>query len=113
MFDSGFGFLIVLVVLGALGSVAWWVFVIWAGAQVFRAATSQLDGLLPQLETQLRSYQNLPPTQRAGRDAQIAAMMFKAQNEMRNIDALHRARYETRVGELSNMAAQAGIDFRP
>jgi hypothetical protein len=114
MSDSGFiAAIVFLMILGGLGSIAWWVFVIWLGSKVWRAAASQLDGLLPQIEAQLRTYQYLPPSQRAGQDAQIAAMMFKLNQGMRQIDSVHRARYEARVGEISSMAAQAGIDFTP
>ena len=114
MFDTGFiTIIVVIAVIGAIGSIAWWVFLIWAGAKLFSAATRDLDRVFPQVEAALRQYQKMPAGQRPANDPRIAALMMQMNRGLRDIDAVHRARYETRVGEISSMAAQAGIDFTP
>lgn len=106
-----FELIFLVIVFSVVASVARRGFHSWT-SQITGAA-SQLDTLLPQIEAQLRNYQNLPAAQRMGQNPQLAAMLLKAQNEMRQIDALHKARYETRVGDIAGMAASAGIDFKP
>jgi hypothetical protein len=111
-------FLIILIVvvfsvLSVLGTVAWWVFVFWAGKKALTAMVGSLDSLLPQIEAQLQAYRNLPPAQRAGQEQQIVAMMFKMNQQMRQIESLHRSRYEARAGEIASMAASAGISYTP
>jgi hypothetical protein len=78
-----FGLIFFALIISAIGSVVWWVAVIWVGKKVFDAAARDMDGLLPQIESQIRSYQNLPPGQRAAQNGQIMAMMLKANNQMR------------------------------
>jgi len=45
--------------------------------------------------------------------SQLATMFLQYQNQMAQLDQLHKARYEDRLGELQSMAANAGIDWKP
>ena len=40
-------------------------------------------------------------------------LLMQAQNQMTQINDISRQRYETRIGELSGMAASAGFDWSP
>lgn len=86
------------------------------------AGYGQMDSLFVQLNQALRAasaghgargastgLQNLPPKQQL----QIQNMLMRAQNQMAQMDALSRQRYETRMGDLTGMAASAGIDWKP
>jgi hypothetical protein len=123
------------VCLSALGWLIWIIFVGVVAKKAFDAAarsgTANLGGLggsddfaalLVQLEQSLRvaqgsggldskggAAQNLTPQQQL----QIQAMLMKAQNQMQQMDALGRQRYDTKMADLAGMAASAGIDWRP
>jgi hypothetical protein len=127
--------LIAVPVLSALGWLIWIIFVGVVAKKAFDAAarsgTANLGGLggsddfaalLVQLEQSLRvaqgsggldsrggAAQNLTPQQQL----QIQAMLMKAQNQMQQMDVLSRQRYDTKMADLSGMAASAGIDWRP
>jgi hypothetical protein len=73
----------------------------------------ELEGLFQLMEQQIRNYQNLPTEQRWVRDAHMAAMWLKLSNQMRSLDAHHRAMYEARAGDIASYAAQNGIDVKP
>src|SRR2546430_14648017 len=90
---------IIFAVLSALGSLAGWVFVIWLAKKAVTAAVGNLDSLLPQITAQLHAYRSMPPAQRGNKNQEIVAMMLKAQQQMRQINDVHRARYEAKVGE--------------
>jgi hypothetical protein len=81
-----------------------------------------MDALFVQLDQALRAasagrgaksasagLQNLSPEQQL----QIQKMFMQAQNQMSQMDALSRQRYDTRMGDLTGMAASAGIDWKP
>jgi hypothetical protein len=44
---------------------------------------------------------------------QLATMFLQYRNQMAQLDQLHQARYEARLGELQSMAANAGLDWTP
>ena len=81
---------------------------------------SELDALMGQLDQALRSAStarafgghagapHLPPR----RQLEIQSIMMQTRNRMRRLDNLSRQRYETRMADLSGMAASAGIDWR-
>jgi hypothetical protein len=123
--------LLLLVLLAPIASLIGWLF--WIGI-IALAAKAALDGnamssrgggdfetLLTQIDRALRAATpqrpgtggfdgtNLSPQQQL----QLQNMMMKAQSQMAQMDALSRERYDTRVADLTSMAASAGIDWRP
>jgi hypothetical protein len=112
-FDGGFFTLVMfIIVLGGLGTIAWWVFIFFIAKNAFTALTSQLDRTLPDLERQIRSYQRTAqPNPQA--QANIVAALSQMWRQVGQLDNLHRQQYEVRTGELMGMAAQAGIDWQP
>lgn len=68
---------------------------------------SQIEGMLTHIPQGNNSQLN--PQQQA----QIAQMLMQAQTQMHQLDDLARQRYESRVGDLMGMAADAGIDWTP
>ena len=113
-------------ILAVLGWVFWLVVGWLAVKKAVQAATyqqNQLDQLLVQLDSALRAAaaaqdQRGGATPGAGsltprQQAELQTMWMQAQNRMADLDALSRQRYETRVSELSGMAASAGIDWTP
>lgn len=85
--------------------------------------SSELDALIVQLDQMIRAANaasgpsptgapntaNLTPQQQL----QIQTMLMQAQNQMTQLDNLGRQRYETRLADLTGMAASAGIDWTP
>lgn len=99
--------------------IAWGIYGAWAGTRTGRPnggaaprSQTELDELVVQLSRQLGAYSNLPINKRAGQRQQISSMLMQMNLQMRGMDSLGRERYSTRAGELSGMAAQAGIDWR-
>lgn len=97
--------------LSALCGVIWWIIVFFSVNSAATSAQRDLDRLLPNIEYMLRqapntSYGQLNPHQQA----KLVNMMMKAQNQMHQLEGLHRQHYENRVGELMSMASSAGID---
>lgn len=114
LFDGGFLLMmILLMVLGALATVGWWVAVIYFGVKTWQAAERQLRQELPALEQVIHQYASLPAGQRAALQATIMGQLGQMNNHFSQLDALHRQRYETRVSELHGMAASAGLDWTP
>lgn len=113
-FGGGFStlFIVVAVLLGALGTIVWWAFVIFIAKNAFSALTRQLDRAIPDLERQLRAYERTahhnPQTQTS-----ILNGLTNVWQQMGQLNALHRQRYDVRMGELTGLAAQAGIDWSP
>jgi hypothetical protein len=48
-----------------------------------------------------------------GMQQQILSQWAQAQNQLGQLDSIHRQRYDARMGDLMGMASQAGIDFNP
>jgi hypothetical protein len=112
-FDGGFITLfMVIAVLGALGTIAWWVFVFLIAKNAFTALTRDLDRAFPDLQRQIRAYQTMAQRNPQAQ-ALIVSKLSQAWQQMGQLDSLHRQRYEVRAGELMGMAAQAGIDWQP
>lgn len=112
------GFLILLVILAALLPLLGWLFwiaiVFFVARAAVRSAQQGMEQLLPGLEGMLSQlpqggFDQLPPQ----RQQQLLGVLMQAHNQMNQMNALSRARYETRVGDLMGMAASAGIDWRP
>lgn len=101
-------------VLSAIGGAIWWVIVFIFAKSAVRSAQQDLDRLLPNIERMLRQAAHTPSRQLdSQQQAQLMNMMMQAQNQMHQLDGLHRQRYDLRVGELMGMASQAGIDWKP
>ncbi len=108
-----FYWIMILGVVSMVGGVLWWVFFFFAVTSAARSAQHNLNQLLPSLEQQLRRINTAPGHINASQQANIMQMLMQAQNQMHQLDGIHRMRYENRVGELMGMAANAGIDWRP
>jgi hypothetical protein len=114
-------FVVVLVAMALLSAavpIAWGVYGAWAGSRAGQPnggtalrSQTELDELVAQLSRQLGAYSNLPINKRAGQRQQISSMLTQMNQRMR-MDSLGRERYRARAGELSSMAAKAGIDWR-
>jgi hypothetical protein len=115
-------FVVVLVTMALLSCVvpiAWGIYGAWAGSRVRQPSGGavprsqyELDELVAQLSRQLGAYSNLPINKRAGERQQISSMLTQMNKRMGGMDRLGRQRYTARAGELSSMAAKAGIDWR-
>ena len=100
--------------LSMIGGIAWCVFILSSVFSVSRSAEQNLNQLLPNLEQQLRQANYIKPVNmRASQQAQILQMIMQTQNQMHQLDDIHRMRYENRVGHLMGMAANVGIDWNP
>jgi hypothetical protein len=84
------------------------VIVVVAAKAASRRAERELDQLLPALDHILTG--GIP-----GRldERQIMMMLAQAQRQVGQLKGVHKGMYEARVGELTGMAASAGIDFVP
>jgi hypothetical protein len=113
--DPGFfvALIVIVGVLSALGSLAWWIFVVLLARKALSSAQTDMDQLFGQLAQQIHSVSSLPARNRTAHKSDIAAMMLRAQSQMRQMESLDRQRYETRMGDLMGQAAQAGIDWTP
>lgn len=124
-------------IISVLGWIVWMVVIGFIAKKSFEAASTsktigglgggigygEFDALLAQLDQAMRvasagqggpaaggeGLQNLSPQQQL----QIQTMMMSAQNQMAQMDTLGRQRYETRMADLSGMAANAGLDWTP
>jgi hypothetical protein len=74
---------------------------------------NEFDVFLTLLSQQIQAYNSMPAAQRQAQAAQVALLMGQMNSRMRDIDNIHRGMYEARVGEITGMAAQAGIDVTP
>jgi hypothetical protein len=106
-------FLIIILIIGGLvsvaGAVIWVVFFVWLAKSAFKQAESQLNQLLPQIDQMLRVSGQMSPQQKS----QISQMLMQANTQMGQLNDLSRQRYETRMGDLMGMASSAGIDWTP
>jgi hypothetical protein len=107
-------FVIIGVVLSAIGGIIWWVIVFFFIGSAVRSVQRDLDRVLPNIELMLSQAADTPSGQlNSQQKAQIVNMMMRAQNQMGQLDGIYRQRYETRVGDLMGMASAAGIDWTP
>jgi hypothetical protein len=102
------------VVLSAIGGTIWWVIVFLFVKTAVGSAQHNLDNLLPNIEATLRQAAGTPTGQLPlNQQTEVMNMFLQAQNQMNQLDGLHRRRYENRVGELMSMGASVGIDWSP
>lgn len=105
------------VVLSAIGGLIWWVIVFLFVKKAVGAVgpvRHDLDYILPNIEALLRQAASTPTGQLPlNQQTEVMNMFMQAQNQMNQLDGLHRQRYENRVGELMSMGASAGIDWTP
>jgi hypothetical protein len=111
-------FIIWLVIFGAvvsaIGGIIWWVIVFFIIKSGVRLAQQNLDQLLPDIERMLRQTTNsLTGQLDSQQQALVVNMMMRAQNNMHQLDDLHRQRYEIRVGKIRGKASEIGIDLSP
>jgi ElaB/YqjD/DUF883 family membrane-anchored ribosome-binding protein len=89
------------------------VFFVWLAKKSLSGAQRDLNRILPNLEQLICSYSTLPPGQQMQQRMEIMNMLTQANNQMRNLQDIHRQRYDLRMSELQGMAADAGIDWTP
>jgi hypothetical protein len=112
--DFFFWLIILGVVLSAIGGLIWWIIVFFFVKSAVGIAQRELDRLLPDIEMMLQQASHSPSGRfGAHQKSNLVSMMLQAQNQVQQLNGLHRQRYENRVGDLMGMAAQAGIDFSP
>ena len=116
MFDDGFFFLILLVIVIAVA-----VRVIRGILFVrnFSRSKNDIEALLTAIHKQIASASSTGGVRRPAGGMhqppppQLMAMMLQYRNQMAQLDQLHQAQYDVRMGELQSMAANAGIDWTP
>jgi len=116
MFDDGFFFLIILVVF------------IGVAVRVIRGILfvrnlprlqSDIETLFTAIQKQIASASSAGGVRRGPgavhqpAPPQLTAMILQYHNQMAQLDRLHQAQYEARLGELQSIAANAGIDWTP
>ena len=102
------------VVLSAIGGLIWWVIAFLFVKSAVGSAQHDIDNILPNIEAILRQAANTPTGQLPLiQQTEVMNMFLQAQNQMSQLDGLHRQRYENRVGELMSMGASVGIDWSP
>jgi len=125
--------ILVLIIAGPILSLLGWLFWIGIAAVIAKqgfdvakasygtnlfGSNNQFDALLTQIDQALRTAatrgqatgsNSVSTTQQL----QLQRMLMDAQNQMKQMDSLSRQRYETRVADLTGMAASAGIDWKP
>jgi hypothetical protein len=113
--DPGFFIALIVIagVISALGSLVWWVFVVLLARKALSSAHTDIDQLFAGLAQQIRTVSSLPQGNRVAHQPEIAAMMLRANAQMRQLQSLDRQRYETRMGDLMGQAADAGISWTP
>lgn len=101
-------------VLSSIGFVVWIVFFVWLAGVAIGKAERDLNRMLLDLNRMLSQVPK-GDAKRLNRQqqAQIAQLFMQAQTQMGQLDDLARQRYDTRMGDLMGMAANAGIDWEP
>ncbi len=112
--DDSFTYLVViLVVLGVLGTIVRWAIFIFSAKRTFDALRRNLDQQIPDLQRMIQLFSTLPPGQRPQMQAAILGQFGHMQSQMNQLEGLRRQQYEVKVGELQGMAASAGLDWTP
>jgi hypothetical protein len=101
--------IVVVAVLSALGSVLWWVFVIWFGVKAWQSIAKQLDAQALDVNKLIQKAAATSGPRRSGLENQISLKMLDFQRQMRDLDNLHRQRYELKASEMQSYAASNGI----
>jgi uncharacterized membrane protein YccC len=104
-----FTLLIVVGVLSVVGSVLWWIAVIWIAVNAAKSVASRLDTQFADINRLIAQAAAAQGNQRTGITRQIQGQWFAAQNQMRALDGLRRQQYEVRESEIRSMAASNGI----
>jgi hypothetical protein len=105
--------LIVLAILSVVGSVLWWVAIIWLGVTAWRRIAKRLDAEAIDLNKLIQQAAMASGPQRTGLEGQVSLKMLDFQRQMRDLDNLHRQRYELKAAEMQSYAASNGIFIEP
>ena len=102
---------IVLGVLGAIGSVLFWVGVAYFGVKAVQGYQQQLDAMKSNYSASISSMQNtyghnIPPEAQQ----QILAQYMQAQNQLNQFDRLSQDRQDLFRSDMLSQASSAGID---
>jgi len=97
------------VVLAAIGSVLWWVAIIWFGVKAWQTVSKQLDAEAIHLNRLIAQAAAASGAQRKNLEGVISQKMMNFQRQMSDLDNLHRQRYELKASELQNYAASNGV----
>jgi len=102
---------IVLGVLGAIGSILFWVGVAYFGVKAVQGYQQQLDAMMQNYQANLSNLNstygnNIPPEVQQ----QIFAQYMQAQNQMGQLDQLSQERQDLFRSDMLSQASSAGID---
>jgi predicted PurR-regulated permease PerM len=106
-------FIVLAIVCGVIGTIAWYVFFVWVVKKAITTAQQNLNQMLPNIEQLIQSYSQLPPHVRGQQQMNIMNMINQANTQLGQLNDIQRQRYDLRVSELQGMAANAGIDWTP
>lgn len=112
--DDFFFWMIVIVFISTVAPIAFWVLFAVGIFKLVSNAGRQFEKELADNERRLRQLANSPYTgNQAVSQAQLMNRLMTMNSHYRALQDLDRQRYDLRMGELSSMAAQAGIDWKP
>jgi len=100
---------IVLAMVSAIGSVLWWVLLIYLGLQAWRRIAKQLDVQAVDMQRLIRQAGSVSVPQRKKLEGALSIQMMNFQQRMRELDNVHRQRYELKASEIQSMAASHGL----
>lgn len=101
--------IVVLAVLSAIGSVLWWVAIIWFGVSAWRRIAKQLDAQAIDINRLIAQAAAASGSGRTDLQGVISTRMLNFQQQMRSLDDLHRQRYELKAAEMQSYAASNGL----
>lgn len=100
---------IALAMLSAIGSVLWWVAIIWFGVKAWQTAAKQLDAQAIDLDRLIARAAASSGSQRTNLQGVISQRLMNFNRQMRDLDNLHRQQYEVKAAELQSYAASNGL----
>ena len=103
--------IVVLAVLSAIGSVLWWVAIIWFGVKAWQTVAKQLDGQAIDLQHLIVQAAAASGSQRQNLEGVISGKMMNFHRQMSDLNDLHRQRYDLKVAELQSYATSNGLDI--
>lgn len=100
-------------VLGVIGSIVFWVVVVYFGAKAVQSYQQEMDAMMMSYTQNLANLKNtygnqIPPQAQQ----QVFNQYLQAQNELSRFDNLSTQRHELFVSDMMGQASSAGIDQR-
>lgn len=100
---------IVLAVLSTIGSVLWWVAIVWFGVKAWQTVANQLDAQAVDLDRLIAQAAAASGSQRTDLEGVVSQRLMNFHRQMRDLDHLHRQQYELKAAELQSYAASNGL----